>query len=157
MIGTGSSAIQSIPIIARQAKHLTVFQRTANYTVPAHNRPLDPAYVREVKASYPEMRKRAKSLPAGIDLDINMASAIETPAEERQRLYQERWDYGGFSFMAAFSDLLLNDKSNQTAAEFVREKIRAIVKDPKTAELLQPEEHHRLQAALRRHRLLGDF
>jgi cation diffusion facilitator CzcD-associated flavoprotein CzcO len=139
MIGTGSSAIQSIPIIARQASHLTVFQRTANYTVPAHNRPLDPAYVREVKATYPEMRKRAKSLPAGIDLDINMASAIETPAEERQRLYQERWDYGGFSFMAAFSDLLLNDKSNQTAAEFVREKIRAIVKDPKTAELLSPK------------------
>ena len=138
MIGTGSSAIQSIPIIARQASHLTVFQRTANYTVPAHNRPLDPSYVREVKASYPEMRKRAKSLPAGIDLDINMASAIETPAEERQRLYQERWDYGGFSFMAAFSDLLLNDQSNQTAAEFVREKIREIVKDPKTAELLSP-------------------
>src|SRR5437762_1250571 len=111
VIGTGSSAIQSIPIIAKQASHLTVFQRTANYTVPAHNRPLDPAYVREVKASYPEMRRRAKSLPAGIDLDINMASAIETPEEERRRLFQERWDYGGFSFMAAFSDLLLNDKS----------------------------------------------
>ena len=68
VIGTGSSAIQSIPIIAQQAKHLTVFQRTANYTIPAHNRPLDPEYVREVKANYREMRKRAKTLPAGIDL-----------------------------------------------------------------------------------------
>jgi cyclohexanone monooxygenase len=139
VIGTGSSAIQSIPIIAKQAKHLTVFQRTANYTIPAHNRPLDPDYVRQVKATYPEMRKRAKSLPAGIDLKVNMASAVETAHEERRRQYQERWDYGGLGFMAAFSDLLLNDQSNQTAADFVRGKIREIVKDPRTAELLSPK------------------
>src|SRR6201985_1871539 len=73
--GPGSSAIQSIPIMAQQAKHLTVFQRTANYTIPAHNRPLDPDYVREVKAGYREMRKRAKTLPAGIDLRVNNVSA----------------------------------------------------------------------------------
>ena len=139
VIGTGSSAIQSIPIIARQARHLTVFQRTANYTVPAHNRPLDPDYVREVKATYPEMRRRAKSLPAGIDLKVNMASAIETPDRERARLFQERWDYGGLGFMAAFSDLLLNDESNKTAADFVRAKIHEIVRDPATAELLSPK------------------
>jgi cation diffusion facilitator CzcD-associated flavoprotein CzcO len=139
VIGTGSSAIQSIPIIAKQAKHLTVFQRTANYTIPAHNQPLDPEYVRQVKATYPQMRARAKTLPAGIDLKINMASAIETPDEERRRLFQERWDYGGFGFMASFSDLLLNEQSNKTAADFVREKIRTIVKDPKTAELLSPK------------------
>jgi cyclohexanone monooxygenase len=138
VIGTGSSAIQSIPIMAQQARHLTVFQRTANYTIPAHNRPLDLDYVAEVKATYPEMRKRAKSLPAGIDLKVNMASAVETPDEERRRLYQERWDYGGLGFMAAFSDLLLNDQSNKTAADFVREKIHEIVKDPRTAELLSP-------------------
>ena len=138
MIGTGSSAIQSIPLIAKQAKHLTVFQRTANYTIPAHNRPLDPAYVREVKATYPEMRKRAKTLPAGIDLKVNMASAIETPEEERRRLFEERWNYGGLGFMAAFSDLLLNDRSNKTAADFVRAKIGGVVKDPRTAELLMP-------------------
>ena len=138
IIGTGSSAIQSIPLIAQQAKHLTVFQRTANYTIPAHNRPLDPAYVREVKATYPEMRKRAKMLPAGIDLKINMASAIETPEEERRRLFEERWNYGGLGFMAAFSDLLLDDRSNKTAQDFVKEKIRAIVKDPVTAEVLTP-------------------
>ena len=157
MIGTGSSAIQSIPIIAQQAKHLTVFQRTANYTIPAHNRPLDPAYVREVKASYREMRKRAKTLPAGIDLRVNNVSAVETPEEERRRQYQERWDYGGLGFMASFNDLLLNDESNKTAADFVREKIREIVKDPKTAEILIADEHHRLQAAVRRQRLLGDL
>jgi cation diffusion facilitator CzcD-associated flavoprotein CzcO len=139
VIGTGSSAIQSIPLMAQQARHLTVFQRTANYTIPAHNRPLDPQYVSEVKATYPEMRQRAKSLPAGIDLRINMASAIATPEEERRRLYQERWDYGGLGFMAAFSDLLLDDRSNKTAADFVRGKIREIVKDPATAELLSPK------------------
>ena len=113
VIGTGSSAIQSIPMIAQQARHLTVFQRTANYTVPAHNAPLDPDYVREVKANYPAMRKRAKTTPAGIDFKINMASAIATPEAERQREFQERWDYGGLGFMASFSDLLLNDELEQ--------------------------------------------
>jgi cation diffusion facilitator CzcD-associated flavoprotein CzcO len=138
VIGTGSSAIQSIPIMAQQAKHLTVFQRTANYTIPAHNAPLDPAYVREVKANYRAMRKRAKMLPAGIDLKINMASAIESAEEERRKQYQERWDYGGLGFVAAFSDLLLNAESNKTAADFVRAKIREIVKDPETAQALEP-------------------
>jgi cation diffusion facilitator CzcD-associated flavoprotein CzcO len=138
MIGTGSSAIQSIPIIAQQAKHLTVFQRTANYTIPAHNQPLDPAYVRKIKASYPEMRKRAKTKPAGIDFEINMQSAIETPEAERTARFQERWDYGGLGFMASFSDLLLNDDSNRTAQEFVKAKIREVVKDPVTAEVLTP-------------------
>ncbi len=139
VIGTGSSAIQSIPVMAEQARHLTVFQRTANYTVPAHNKPLDPDYVRQVKASYPEMRKRAKSKPAGIDFTINPASAAETPEEERNRQFQARWDYGGLGFMASFSDLLLNDDSNKVAADFVRAKIGEVVKDPKTAAALVPK------------------
>jgi len=138
VIGTGSSAIQSIPIIAAQARHLTVFQRTANYTIPAHNRPLDPDHVRQVKASYAELRRRARSKPAGIDFTINQASAIQTPEEERRRLYEERWAYGGLGFMAAFSDLQLNDESNRTAADFVRAKIRAVVKDPELADRLTP-------------------
>jgi cation diffusion facilitator CzcD-associated flavoprotein CzcO len=139
VIGTGSSAIQSIPVMAEQAKHLTVFQRTANYTVPAHNKPLDPDYVREVKANYPEMRRRAKTKPAGIDFTINPASAAETPEEERNRQFQARWDYGGLGFMASFSDLLLNDDSNKAAADFVRAKIGEVVKDPKTAAALVPK------------------
>ena len=139
VIGTGSSAIQSIPIIAEQARHLTVFQRTANYTVPAHNKPLDPAYVKQVKASYPEMRKRAKTKPAGIDFTINLASAVETPEDERNREFQARWDYGGLGFMASFGDLLLNDDSNKLAADFVRAKVHEVVKDPKTAEALVPK------------------
>lgn len=138
VIGTGSSAIQSIPIMARQAKHLTVFQRTANYTVPAHNQPLDPDYVRQVKARYREMRERAKTKPAGIDFHINYASAVETPEQERRKIYEERWAYGGLGFMASFSDLLLNDEANKTAADFVKGKIREVVKDPAIADILAP-------------------
>ena len=138
VIGTGSSAIQSIPHIAEQARHLTVFQRTANYTIPAHNRKLDPEYVKQIKANYPEMRRRAKTKPAGIDFEINMAKASETPEEARTAKFQERWDYGGLGFMASFSDLLLDDDSNKAAADFVKAKIREIVKDPVTAEVLTP-------------------
>jgi cyclohexanone monooxygenase len=138
VIGTGSSAIQSIPLMARQARHLTVFQRTANYTVPAHNKKLDPDYVRGVKAGYREMRKRAKTKPAAIDFDINYASAIETPADERNHQFETRWNYGGLGFMASFGDLLLNDDSNKAAQDFVKAKIHSIVKDPVTAEVLTP-------------------
>jgi cation diffusion facilitator CzcD-associated flavoprotein CzcO len=138
IIGTGSSAIQSIPLIAEQARHLYVFQRTANYTVPAHNRPLDPAYKQHTKANYQEMRRRAKTLPSGIDFKVNMASAVETAEEERRRHFEERWAHGGIPFMGAFSDLLLNAESNKAAADFVRGKIREIVKDPKVADMLSP-------------------
>jgi cyclohexanone monooxygenase len=138
VIGTGSSAIQSIPMIAQQARQVTVFQRTANYTVPAHNRPLDPAYVSEVKANYEAMRRRAKAMPAGIDFAFNPASAVETDEAERRRLFEERWAYGGLGFMGSFSDLLLNAESNKTAADFVRAKIREVVKDPELADKLAP-------------------
>jgi cation diffusion facilitator CzcD-associated flavoprotein CzcO len=139
VIGTGSSAIQAIPIIAEQAKHLYVFQRTPNYTVPAHNQPLDPEYKQQIKARYPEIRARAKQLPAGIDLRLNLRSALEVSDEEREREFERRWAEGGIPFMASFGDLLLNDKANQLAADFVRRKIRSIVKDPKVAELLSPK------------------
>jgi cyclohexanone monooxygenase len=138
VIGTGSSAIQSIPIIAEQAKHLFVFQRTPHYTVPAHNAPLSEDYKRRVKADYPAMRRRAKQMFAGIDLRLHDQSAIAATAEERQREYEDRWAYGGVSFMGAFNDLLFNEASNATAAEFVRDKIRQIVRDPALAEKLLP-------------------
>jgi cation diffusion facilitator CzcD-associated flavoprotein CzcO len=138
VIGTGSSAIQSIPLIAEQAEHLVVFQRTPNYMVPAHNAPLDSAFRDQVKASYAEMRARAKRTPSGIDLPFNLASALDATPEERRRAYQERWNTGGFTFMGAFGDLLLKQEANDTAAEFVRAKIRDVVKDPAVAETLSP-------------------
>jgi cyclohexanone monooxygenase len=94
--------------------------------------------VRQVKATYREMRARARTKPAGIDFDINVAPAVETPEAARNRVYEARWAYGGLGFIASFSDLLLNDDSNKTAADFVRTKIREIVKDPETAEILSP-------------------
>jgi cyclohexanone monooxygenase len=138
VIGTGSSAIQSIPLIALQAQQLYVFQRTPHYTVPAHNALLDPAYKRQVKADYPEMRRRAKQTFAGIDLRLNDQSAVAASSADRQREYEARWAYGGVSFMGAFNDLLFNEGSNATAAEFVRSKIREIVRDPALAETLSP-------------------
>lgn len=139
VIGTGSSAIQSIPVIARQAEQLTVFQRTPNYAVPAHNRPLDDETQNKIKADYPVMRARAKQSRNGIDQIVNPDSALEVSAEERQRQYEARWANGGLTFLSAFSDLLLDQQANQTAAEFVRNKIRSIVEDPETAELLTPK------------------
>jgi cyclohexanone monooxygenase len=138
VIGTGSSAIQSIPIIARQAAHLYVFQRTPNYTIPAHNGPLDPAYQAAIKADYAGLRARAKQTVPGIDFNFNMESALASSEEERQHEFEKRWAYGGLPFIGAFGDLLYDQASNDLAAEFVRGKIRGIVHDPEVAKLLSP-------------------
>ena len=138
VIGTGSSAIQSIPMIAEQAAELVVFQRTPHYTVPAHNAPLDAKKQRDVKATYASLRKRAKQMPSGLDFRFNDVPALTVSEEERQREYEARWEHGGVSFMGAFSDLLLGQEANDTAAEFVRAKIRETVRDPAVAALLSP-------------------
>ncbi len=142
VIGTGSSAIQSIPIIARQAGELVVFQRTANYSVPAHNAPLDPDYEARIKADYAAFRARNSMMPNafGSNLPRNEASALAASGEERKRAYETRWQRGGLVLLGAFGDLLLDARANETAAEFVRDKIRAIVRDPATAELLTPRQ-----------------
>ncbi len=139
VIGTGSSAIQSIPVIARQAAHLTVFQRTANYAVPARNRPLEPEAVRAIKADYASLRARAWQKPTGIDFDYRRQSALEVAPAERQREFEARWQQGGLCFMAAFRDLLLSHEANAAAADFVRAKIQGIVHDPALAAKLTPK------------------
>ncbi|HJU29917.1 MAG TPA: NAD(P)/FAD-dependent oxidoreductase [Hyphomicrobiaceae bacterium] len=139
VIGTGSSAVQSIPIIARQARHLYVFQRTPNYAIPAHNAPLTPEYRAAVKADYAAMRARARRNMTGIDFDYSDEAALETPAEARTREYERRWQRGGLSFLGAYKDLMVEQEANDTAADFVRDKIREKVKDPKVAELLAPK------------------
>jgi cation diffusion facilitator CzcD-associated flavoprotein CzcO len=138
VIGTGSSAVQSIPIIARQARHLTVFQRTPNYAVPAHNAPLDPEYVKAIKADYPNLRARAKETLTGLDFDYSDRKALETPPEARTAEYERRWQHGGLWFLGAFKDLMGEQQANDTAAEFVRGKIREKVADPRLAEMLMP-------------------
>ena len=138
VIGTGSSGIQAIPVIAQQSEHLYVFQRTPSYTIPARNAPLDPNTVQEIKANYADMRERARQTVQGMLTRFNTASALDVTPEELQREYESRWTDGGFGFMAAFADLLSDEKANGTAAEFVREKIRDTVQDPKVAEALTP-------------------
>jgi cyclohexanone monooxygenase len=139
VIGTGSSAIQSIPIIAQQAAHLTVFQRTATWSVPAHNENLTPEYLRTAKAGYPLLRAKARGRPTGFYFPFNMKPALEAAPDERERLYEEAWARGGLPFLGAFGDLLFEKTANDTVADFARRKIRGLVKDPATAELLCPD------------------
>ncbi len=138
IIGTGSSAIQSIPLIAQQAKSLTVFQRTANYSVPAWNSKMDSEYQKKIKADYSKLRAQARGRPSGVMFPFNFQPALEPRKEERDKIYEEFWDRGGLPFLGAFSDLLFDSDANETAAEFARNKIRRIVKNQKTAELLCP-------------------
>jgi cyclohexanone monooxygenase len=140
VIGTGSSAIQSIPLIAEQAAHLYVFQRTPNYSIPAHNAPLDPAVVREIKADYRGFRKQNAQRPFGANFPLNEQSALQVDAEARTREYEARWRLGGLGFFTTFHDLILDRAANDTAADFVRAKIRDLVHDPAVAELLTPKQ-----------------
>ena len=139
IIGTGSSAIQSIPLIAQQARSLTVFQRTANYSVPAWNSKMDLEYQEKIKADYPKLRAQARGRPSGVMFPFNFQPALEPRKEERDKIYEEFWGRGGLPFLGAFSDLLFDAKANETAAEFARNKIRLIVKNQKTADLLCPK------------------
>ena len=141
VIGTGSSAIQSIPIIAEQAAHLFVFQRTPNYSLPAQNAPLDPDYERQVKATYAEFRRQARESRVGFVTDRSGDSALAVAPEERHREYERRWNRGGLGFSATYADLLTDQAANDTAAEFFRAKIRAIVRDPSVAEALVPHDY----------------
>jgi cyclohexanone monooxygenase len=141
VIGTGSSAIQSIPVIAQQAAHVTVFQRTPNFSIPSRNRPMTPDYEQSWKQVYPTRRAEARMTRNGVLANPNDKSAIETEEAERLATYEKRWESGGTTFMAAFNDLIFNKASNDTAAEFVRGKIKAMVQDPVKAELLAPTSH----------------
>jgi cation diffusion facilitator CzcD-associated flavoprotein CzcO len=138
VVGTGSSGIQSIPLIAEQADQLTVFQRTPNYSIPAHNQPLDPDRVDEIKARYPEFRAANKETTFHADFGYGEANAVEVSGEERRAEYEARWERGGLPFLAAFADLLFDEEANATAAEFIRDKIKDSVEDSQTAELLAP-------------------
>ncbi len=146
VIGTGSSGVQAIPVIAKQAEHLTVFQRTPQFTVPARNAPADKRFIQEeVKANYEELLEKARWSEDGTPEDPPEGSALEVSDEERIKEYSARWEEGGPSFAqhfyGAYSDITTDVRANTTASEFIRAKIREIVKDPETAEKLQPIDH----------------
>jgi cyclohexanone monooxygenase len=146
VIGTGSTGIQLIPQLAKQAEHLYVFQRTANFSMPAHNAPLDPDLLRAIKAGYHERRRLARESLSGVPRShpdaVSQRSALEVTPEEREAIYERGWAEGGIGgVLLAFNDINTNPDANRTAAEFVRSKIRQTVNDPATAEALCPTTH----------------
>ena len=138
VIGTGSSGIQSIPVLAEQANNLTVFQRTPNYSIPSQNEPMTNKYEQSWKDVYTARRKEMRYSAHGSLKDLNNVPALSVDEEQRQKLYSERWAIGGTGFLGAFNDLLTNADANYTAAEFVRQQIKKIVEDQETAEILCP-------------------
>ena len=141
VIGTGSSGIQSIPVLAKQAKKLTVFQRTPNYSIPSQNEPMTKKYERSWKDVYSERRKEMRYSAHGSLKDLNDVSALSVDEDQRQELYTKRWAIGGTGFLGSFNDLLTNADANYTAAEYVRQQIKRVVKDKETAEILCPRSY----------------
>ncbi len=143
VIGTGSSGIQMIPLIAQQAKHLYVFQRTANFSLPAQNGPMDPEREAAFKANYRNSREEARQTGFGVSgYPVPTQSALAVSDEERRKKYEMLWERGGsIGFLSCYTDFLVSEEANETAAAFVREKIRSVVKDPKLAALLTPTDH----------------
>src|SRR4029077_19722281 len=141
VIGTGSSAVQAIPVIAEQAAHLTVFQRTANFSVPAWNGPLDAEAVSERKERYGVLRPLARTTSAGNPWNTRSQSVWDATPEEREREFETRYAVGGFCLHAAYRDLFQDPAANDLLCEFLRTKIRERVHDPELAELLCPYDH----------------
>jgi cyclohexanone monooxygenase len=141
IVGTGSSGVQAIPIIARQAGHLTVFQRTPNFSIPAWNGPLPESQRRQMKKDYRALRTKARNSYAGDYADEYYLAILEMTPEAREEAFEKRWREGGFNYQYAFRDLMDNAAANELAADFVRRKIRAIVRDAATAERLCPQDH----------------
>lgn len=141
VIGTGSSGIQSIPVLAKQAKKLTVFQRTPNYSIPSQNEPMTKKYERSWKDVYSERRKEMRYSAHGSLKDLNDVPALSVDEDQRQELYTKRWAIGGTGFLGSFNDLLTNADANYTAAEYVRQQIKRVVKDKETAEILCPRSY----------------
>jgi cation diffusion facilitator CzcD-associated flavoprotein CzcO len=142
IIGTGSSAVQSIPVIAEQAADLTVFQRTPAYSIAALNRPLEQSEIDEMKADYRAWRHAQRTSGFGVPVEQATQSALEVSEEERAAKYEAGWQKGTLvSILAGYTDTITNREANETAAEFVRQKIRERVHDPEVAETLCPRSY----------------
>ena len=140
-VGTGSTGIQAAPVIAAQAKHLTVFQRTANYSVPARNKPLTAEFKAWVKANHAELRGIMQGNLNGHPFTIDDRSVHDVNDAELNAILEQQWEHGGLRFRAAFRDVLLDQAANDKLASFIMEKIRGIVRDPRTAALLADIDH----------------
>jgi cation diffusion facilitator CzcD-associated flavoprotein CzcO len=140
-IGTGSTGIQAAPVIAATAAHLTVFQRRAQYSVPARNAPLSAEFLQYVREHHDEIRAVVRSTPNGHPFRIARRNAFDVSDAEREAIYEAAWERGGLQFRASFHDMVLDKAANDTAVEFIKRKIREIVKDPKTAQALADIDH----------------
>ncbi len=140
VIGTGSSGIQSIPEIAREAAHVTVLQRTPQYAFPAGNRPITPEEMADARTNWKSLRAKMNANFGGFPHENQARSALEDTPEQREALYEELWQRGGFKFfLDLYSDIAISEEANQSLADFVRAKIREIVHDSATAEKLLPD------------------
>tara|TARA_R110002072_G_scaffold62214_7_gene155942 strand:+ start:34226 stop:35878 length:1653 start_codon:yes stop_codon:yes gene_type:complete len=141
LVGTGSSGIQITPRIAEKAEALHVFQRTPNYSIPARNRTLDDKYQAIWKGAYPERRAMARATKNNTINNAGLRSGFEVTPEQFEAELEARWVAGGIGFMYAFTDISTDEEINERVSDFVRRKIRAMVKDPVTAEKLTPTEY----------------
>ena len=143
VVGTGATAVQAIPEIAQQAKQLTVFQRTANYCVPARNGKVDPEVTKARKADYENIIKRTRESFFGQEHYFIMKSALEATPEEREAEFDKKWDAGGFAFwLANYQDMFFVEEANELCADYIRRKIRKTVIDQSIADRLMPKGHH---------------
>ncbi|WP_149374413.1 NAD(P)/FAD-dependent oxidoreductase [Mycolicibacterium sp. P9-64] len=138
VVGTGSTGIQVIPTIAKQAAHVTVFQRTPHFSAPARNRPLADDEVRQVKKDYPAIRARCRVNPAGTEMTKSVTPAASLTEQQRHSLLREKWLRGGPAIIAVFADVLIDEEANDVVASYFRAQIAAVVEDPTVAELLTP-------------------
>jgi cyclohexanone monooxygenase len=140
VIGTGSSGIQAIPEIAKTADHVYVLQRTAQYAFPAGNRPISAEDMAEARASWETIRAKMYAHPGGFPADPNSRIAMEETPEQRDALYEKLWQRGSFRFfLESYADVAVSEEANASMANFVKRKIREIVRDPKTADKLMPD------------------
>ena len=140
-IGTGSTGIQAVPVIAAEAKHLTVFQRTANYSIPARNAPLSQKFKDHVKEDHKYYKEFLKRTPNGHPFEISSRLVSDVNEEEMNEIYEKAWEKGGLQFRATFNDLVTNIEANKTASEFIKGKIRKTVSNKKFANILSDIDH----------------
>ena len=142
VIGTGATGVQVIQTIADQVKHLTVFQRTANYTIPMLNPKYDDAMRASLRAQYPALKERVQNTFAGFDYDFGDKNFLDLTPEERQRTMQTLWDDGSLNFwIGGFKEVFFDEAINEEISKFVRQRIRERIKDPKVADKLVPTDH----------------
>ncbi|WP_193102349.1 flavin-containing monooxygenase [Brevibacterium aurantiacum] len=139
IIGTGSSGTQIIPLVAENAEHLTVLHRTPNFSLPANNRPLTEAEVAERKKTYAEYREQARHSFTGVPVPVPTQSVFDVSDKERERIFEEAWNSGRYGeLLASFTDLSTDDEANGLASEFIRRKVRDVIKDPSISRVVEP-------------------